>query len=1415
MSKKSFLAASFASALLSLGLYACLEAQAKNDAPVANGPTYPVSSDALGGSERYLTHVSTDKPIYKIGETVYVRAVTLKAGSREPWPAGAWIPVQIKGPKGDVIASGGANSQEGVTAFAWPVPEGLAGGEYSVTVTPTGMSPAERKFDVRVYRAPRLKSQIQFARDGYGPGDSVFATLHTERAEGGIPKGAKVTVSARVDDREVYSGTSKVDLGGNATTSFQLPKDIERGEGTLAMTIEDGGVVETATKTIPILLQTVDVALYPEGGDLVVGVPCRVYVEARTPAKKPADIEAAVVDESGAALATFKTEHEGRGKVTFTPAKGHSYKLKILAPTGIKTTYALPAAKTEGAVLAAALEVIPKNGAALFKVGANRTGTYTLTLSQRETQLSSKAVTIGSGGFFNRGAAVGELFDVSLSLPSNVDGVLIATLWDADHKPLAERLVFRQPAKSVVVTLKADRDSYVPGGKVKIDVATTDAKGTPLSATVGITVTDDSVLEMIEKREQAPRLPAMVFLEPEVKELADAHVYLDPKNPKAPLAVDLLLATQGWRRFALVNLVTFIETHGDAARRALAIVVPPPRPVARFEEAGEMFAPEAPMAAAEGAAMPAMARPMPAAPPAMAPRAPGRAPARAAADRPAPAPKAKDAQQPPAKVAAAPMAENKMMAKPQLAKEDVARAARGAKKREMDERLFAADDEAPQAGNFAYVREYAHLARPDRKPNDRIDFAETLYWNAGLRTDAKTGKGSFTFDMSDAVTAFRVAADGFTPAGAIGMETASVKSVQPFYIEPKVPLQVTSKDVIQLPIALVNGTATDINDVHLDVTAAKGIPVGDAVSKILVKANSRGRRLLEIAVGSFVGTSDIVAAADAGGYSDKVTRTLDVRPLGFPVTIAKSGMVDARAAAKMEIEVPTSMVQGSLVTEVTLFPTPLGNLTQALTRLMQEPNGCFEQTSSSNYPLTMAQQYFTTHQGVDPEIIKRSGELLQRGYQRLASFECQDKGYEWFGGSSPGHEALTAYGIMEFADMKRAKLAMVDTKMVERTRDWLFKRKDGNGGFQRNQRALDSFGGAPAETTNAYITWALAEAGEQGLEKEAAALKKIASRSNDSYVVALAANVSAAAGDKETARALMQKLAAKQNTDGAVDGAHTSITQSGGSALLIETTALATLAWLKDPAHAGEVEKAIRFLTAQCEGGRFSSTQATVLALKAIVAYDGARARPKGGGSLQLLLDGKPVADAVAFTSETEGVLTLPSLAAVLTAGKHVVEVRMSAGAAMPYAASFKYHAVTPASSDKTKLALDTKLSDAVVTEGKTTEIRVDVANITDAAVPMPVAIVGVPGGLEVRHDQLKELVKSGKIAAYEVLGREVVLYWRQLKAKEKVSLPISVVAAVPGKYTAPASRVYEYYTDEFKRWTAGVTATVTPLAAP
>jgi len=39
----------------------------------------------------------------------------------------------------------------------------------------------------------------------------------------------------------------------------------------------------------------------------------------------------------------------------------------------------------------------------------------------------------------------------------------------------------------------------------------------------------------------------------------------------------------------------------------------------------------------------------------------------------------------------------------------------------------------------------------------------------------------------------------------------------------------------------------------------------------------------------------------------------------------------------------------------------------------------------------------------------------------------------------------------------------------------------------------------------------------------------------------------------------------------------------------------------------------------------------------------------------------------------------------------------------------------------------------------------------------------------------------------------------------------ISLVAAVPGSYTGPASRAYLYCTDEYKNWAPGLKVSIAP----
>jgi hypothetical protein len=1374
-------------------LAACLQlGLAQEPTPLVAKKEHSASTELLGGADRYLTHISTDKPIYRPGEQMFVRGVVLHHLSNKPLLGNVAAAVEIIGPKGDVVASGPASEQDSVLAFAWTIPDEQAGGQYTVKVSQpwTGDAPVERKFDIRTFRAPRLRSQIKFLRDGYGPSDEVVASLEVTRAEGGVPANAKVTVVARVDGAEAFRGDATVDAAGRCVARFKLPEIIERGEGSLAMVIEDGGVLETASKTIPILLQTVDMNVYPEGGDLVAGLPNRVYFEAFTPAKKPADLAGAVLDSKGREVATFLSEHEGRGRFTFTPTAGEQYTLKIREPAGIRTSVSLPDAKSSG-VLLTSLDNVSAQKARLQLVGTDDRRVV-VTLSKREYELDREELELKSG----------KPVDLELSC-MDASGVLVATVWDANGKPLAERLVFSKPRQMVHIDISADRPRYVPGGKAMLTVTTNDEAGKPTSAVVGLTVSDDSVLEMIERREQAPRLPVMVLLEADVYDLADAHVYLDPKNSQAPAAVDLLLGTQGWRRFAFVDMTSFTAKHGDRARRALALRLPTLDEQARlggfgggdFDARAWAF-----RARSDGAAFPPAAAAIPQSGEqiahfgALVPEDKNEAFDALAVAEIVNGPVADEdiriAAGQPVPVGGAVELQDLVQERHELA----AALEGGGERRKLS--LFPGRFQQLR-NDFVAVRVFAHAARPDRQPGERIDFAETLYWHAGVKTD-DAGKATIEFDLSDAVTSFRVFADAFNAAGAIGSGTTTIESVEPFYIEPKLPLEVTSGDVVLAPVGFVNSTSESL-DASLSVVSAFRVMENNDLDSIKLPADSRTRQLLRIPIGDSIGNMPVVNVAKAGSFGDTVQRNIVVKPLGFPVERGRGGLISPGETASHVIDIPETVVAGSIRTKAVVYPTPLASMTQALERLIQEPCGCFEQTSSTVYPLVMAQQYFLDHQGVDPSLIERSAAMLDTGYERLTGFECKGGGYEWFG-ADPGHDALTAYGLMEFTDMARVR--NVDPQMLARTKKWLLEQRDGKGGFERKTHTLHTWLPDP-EVANTYNTWALLEADvDADFATEVKWIREAAERTENTYVIALATNVLAAAGDNEGEARLLDKLAGLQQDDGSLRGAMVSVVGSSGEALQIETTALAVLAWLGHDAYAPQVEKGIQYLAECCKAGRFGSTQSTVLALRAITAYDRSRAKPKAPGELQLVVDGEPVGEPISFTVDTQGAIELQDFASSLTPGRHQVELRMTGGSPMPFSIAVNYFATKPDSSGECKLELSVAISEGKVTEGEITEAQIEVVNKTDATVPTPIAIIGIPGGLEVRHDQLKELVKSEKIAAYEVLGRDLVLYWRSLAASERVELPVSMVAAVPGTYTGPASRAYLYYTDEDKAWT-------------
>jgi alpha-2-macroglobulin-like protein len=688
----------------------------------------------------------------------------------------------------------------------------------------------------------------------------------------------------------------------------------------------------------------------------------------------------------------------------------------------------------------------------------------------------------------------------------------------------------------------------------------------------------------------------------------------------------------------------------------------------------------------------------------------------------------------------------------------------------------------------------------------RTDFRETVYWNPAVQTDAN-GEAEVAFVTSDAVTAFRATAEGFSASGVAGGGQVTFQSKLPLTLDAHLPVEVTAGDTIRLPVTLANETDEPLEaSLAAQFGSAFKLESGAPAGTIQLRPRDKQSRLFTLQVVATDGAADIELKATARGLADQLRRTIRVVPRGFPIEVSASGTARRGQAARHVLDLAGAL-PGTIRASVTMYPSPIAALTKGMEGMIREPGGCFEQTSATNYPNIMILGYLGASDAAEPALVGKTQGVLDRGYKLLTGYETKDRGYEWFG-HTPGHEALTAYGLMEFADM--AKVYDVDRKMVERTAEWLMSRRDHQGGFLRSAQALDSFGRAGPATTNAYIMWALSEAGRtSALAKELAAQRALGGETTDPYLLALATSTQLAAAPKAPEGAAMaRRLAAMQAKDGSFPGAKETITMSGGESLVIETTALAVLALIK-ASPGNELEPQIRagveWLNSKRSGfGSWSNTQATILGLKALTAYSEHARQMAASGTATLIVNGKD-AGTISFDKGRRDALVWDDIARRLQPGSNTIELRLDGQAALPYTIAIEYRSAQPRSSARTKVAIATQLLKTRTRMGEGVTLRAQVENTSNTGIPMTLARIGLPGGTVFQTWQLKELRDKRVIDFYETRPREVILYWRALPPSAKKEVDIHLLAAVPGTYEAPASSAYLYYTAEDKAWSTPV----------
>jgi len=485
-------------------------------------------------------YVGVDKPLYRPGETVWFRCweVSLRTFTSN---YDHQVVFQLIDPRGAVAMEKVVWTQSGLAANDLELPLGMVGGEYRLRATSDRGVMTERAIVVSVYEAPRVKKTLEFVRKAYGPGDRVGATLELERATGEALGNTPFTATVKLDSQEIQRLSLQTNRDGKALISFDLPATIALGDGLLTVLVDEGGVTESIQRRIPITLDRIDLAIFPEGGDLVEGLPSRVYFSAASLIGKPVDVDANVVDDQGTVVAELSSFHAGMGRFELTPEKGRRYELVVTKPTSVKQKLAVPAAKESGCVMQTVDDFESKEDAVSVKLRCSEKTKLVATLVLRGTLLTHAVAEVGQ-----------KPVTVALKLPDDgsvaLQGAARLTLFNTDRKALAERLFYLGKADALNVEIKADKESYAPRDLVTLEIAVTDAKGNPVEGDFALSVVDDTVLNYAD--DKTGEILASLLLLPEMPgQLIDEPNFYFSDDEKAPRALDLLLGTQGWRRF--------------------------------------------------------------------------------------------------------------------------------------------------------------------------------------------------------------------------------------------------------------------------------------------------------------------------------------------------------------------------------------------------------------------------------------------------------------------------------------------------------------------------------------------------------------------------------------------------------------------------------------------------------------------------------------------------------------------------------------------------------------------------------------------------------------------------------------------------------------------------------------------------
>ena len=463
-------------------------------------------------------HVTTDKPYYITGDTIWLRAFVVDAVTHRPVDASKFVYVELISPMNTVDMRIKIKERDGVMKGYLPLdPTQIADGEYTLTAYTMFMqNQGEQYFFKKKLKITssfainrRIEPDFEWKNQGRD-NESLKINLRFLDATTGQPCPYN-SFSCTMPDGKTIDWK-----GGDRNLSIEVDhKHLRDG----AVLVQYGNYGKYITFP-PSSTATCDVSFYPEGGYLVPGFENRMTFKAMDSNGKWVDITGDIVDSSGNKVASIATTHDGMGLATFTPQAGMAYKAICRNEALGEKTFDLPQVRNDATVL----QVSNEGKTVKIEAKGSQQGSALIAVQQRGNLLAT--------GF-------GSITIDTDTLPA---GVVQALLMNENGRMLSERLFFvtgRQAPKAKLSSNKADYDSRELV-QANIDLSEyADSAGN-----FAVSVTDDRSIAP----DSATSILTDLLLQSDLQGRVNNPAWYFEGSDRSK-ALDMLMMTQGWRRY--------------------------------------------------------------------------------------------------------------------------------------------------------------------------------------------------------------------------------------------------------------------------------------------------------------------------------------------------------------------------------------------------------------------------------------------------------------------------------------------------------------------------------------------------------------------------------------------------------------------------------------------------------------------------------------------------------------------------------------------------------------------------------------------------------------------------------------------------------------------------------------------------